>query len=63
MTLLLRGDAREVLKVFPDDSVNSCVTSPPYWMLRDYGIAGQIGRENAVEEYFQRLLNIFDEVQ
>ena len=63
MTLLLRGDAREVLRVFPDGSVNSCVTSPPYWMLRDYGIAGQIGRENVVETYLQRLLDIFDEVQ
>ena len=63
MTLLLRGDAREVLGAFPDGSVNACVTSPPYWMLRDYGIVGQIGRENAVEEYLQRLLNIFDEVQ
>ena len=40
------GDALTVLKTLPDNSVNCCVTSPPYYALRDYGVDGQIGRGN-----------------
>lgn len=36
---LVQGDALELLKEFPDQSINCCVTSPPYWGLRDYGTA------------------------
>ena len=39
------GDALTVLNTLPDNSVNCCVTSPPYYALRDYGVDGQIGRE------------------
>lgn len=39
------GDALTVLKTLPDSSVNCCITSPPYYALRDYGMAGQLGRE------------------
>ena len=39
------GDALTVLKTLPDNFVNCCVTSPPYYALRDYGMADQIGRE------------------
>ena len=39
------GHALEILKTFPDECVNCVVTSPPYWGLRDYGVAGQLGIE------------------
>ena len=39
------GDALTVLKTLPDNSVNCCITSPPYYALRDYGVDGQLGRE------------------
>ena len=39
---ILQGDCREILKTISDQSVNCCVTSPPYFGLRDYGVAGQI---------------------
>lgn len=38
------GDAKEVLSAFPDKSIDCCVTSPPYFGLRDYGVTGQEGR-------------------
>jgi DNA modification methylase len=40
---ILVGDVREQLKTLPDESVHCVVTSPPYWGLRDYGVAGQLG--------------------
>jgi DNA modification methylase len=43
------GDALEQLKTLPDGSVHCCVTSPPYYGLRDYGVAGQIGLEETPE--------------
>jgi len=42
---ILRGDCRDVLRTLPDESVHCVVTSPPYFGLRDYGVAGQIGLE------------------
>lgn len=63
MTLLMKGDAREVLTSFPDCSVNCCATSPSYFMQRDYGVAGQIGREATIDEYLHRLWAVFDEVR
>ena len=44
MVTILQGDCREILKTLPDGSVNCCVTSPPYFGLRDYGVDGQIAR-------------------
>jgi len=44
-------DALEALRCLPDESVHCCVTSPPYYALRDYGVAGQIGRESTPKEY------------
>lgn len=61
--MILQGDALEVLKTLPDESVNMCVTSPPYLGLRDYGVDGQIGLENTPEEYIQRLVDVFHEVK
>ena len=42
---VLHGDALETLRSLPDGAANMCVTSPPYWGLRDYGVAGQLGLE------------------
>lgn len=55
------GDALELLQIMPDKSVQCCVTSPPYWGLRDYGISGQIGLEETPEEYVNRLVEVFRE--
>jgi DNA modification methylase len=60
---IYQGDALEVLRTFPDEFVNCCVTSPPYYGLRDYGINGQIGLEETPEQYVQKLVDIFREVK
>jgi DNA modification methylase len=57
------GNALSVLRQLPDRSVRCCVTSPPYWLLRDYGIAGQIGLEATPEEHVARLVEVFREVK
>ncbi len=57
------GDAREVLSTLPDNSIDCCVTSPPYLGLRDYGVAGQLGLERTPEEYIDRLVAVFREVR
>ena len=48
---ILHGDALALLKTLKSESVHTCITSPPYFALRDYEIAGQIGMENTPEEY------------
>jgi len=60
---LIQGDCLAVLKTMPDCSVNTCVTSPPYFGLRDYGSDGQIGLEPTPDEFVQALLNVFREVR
>ena len=60
---ILLGDALEQLRKLPPESVHTCVTSPPYYNLRDYGAAGQIGNEASVEEYLQTLVSVFREVR
>ena len=57
------GDCLTVLKTFPDEFIDCCVTSPPYWALRDYGCDGQLGLEPTFQEYIDKLCNIFDEVK
>jgi len=57
------GDARQILHDFPEEYFNCVVTSPPYWGLRDYGIADQIGAEKTVDEYIAGLVNLFREVK
>jgi site-specific DNA-methyltransferase (cytosine-N4-specific) len=57
------GDALEQLRALPSDSVQVCVTSPPYWGLRDYGVEGQIGLEPTRAEYVHRLVEVFREVR
>lgn len=57
------GDVMDVIKDFPDDFVQCVVTSPPYFGLRDYGVAGQIGLEKTVEEYVATMVAVFREVR
>lgn len=63
METILCGDALEQLRTLEPDSVHTCVTSPPYYNLRDYGTAGQIGAEATPEEYIENLVKVFREVQ
>lgn len=62
-TEVLTGDARTVLATLPAGSVQACVTSPPYFGLRDYGHAGQIGLEQSPGEYVAGLVSLFREVR
>lgn len=57
------GNALDVLKEMPSESVHCCVTSPPYWGLRDYGVDGQIGLEASPEEYVSKIVEVFREVR
>ena len=60
---IIQGDALEILKQMPDECVDTIITSPPYWGLRDYGVEGQIGLEKTPEEYVEKLVNIFREAR
>jgi len=60
---IICGDSLNVLKKFPDESIDCIVTSPPYWALRDYGVKGQIGLESTIGEYLEKLLAVFVEVK
>ena len=60
---IINGDCLTELKKLPDESVHCCVTSPPYWGLRDYGVDGQIGLEKTPDEYVEKLVNVFREVK
>lgn len=59
---IIIADALEALHEMPDSSVHCCVTSPPYWGLRDYGVAGQIGIEETPEAHMECLATLFGEV-
>lgn len=63
MTLLLNGDARDVLRAMPEGIVNQAVTSPPYWRQRDYGDPRQIGQEKTIQEFLNRMWAVFDEIR
>jgi DNA modification methylase len=60
---IIQGDAIERLKELPERSVQTCVTSPPYFGHRDYGDPGQIGLEPTPDEYVQKLVEVFREVR
>ena len=62
MSGIVCADAAAGLKTLPPESVQMCVTSPPYYGLRDYGTDGQIGIEQTPQEYITRLLQVFAEV-
>jgi DNA modification methylase len=61
--MILIGDVRERLHELPDASVQTVVTSPPYWGLRDYGSDEQIGMEQTPNEYIEQLFSVFREVR
>ena len=63
MNKLFIGDCRNILPTLKSDSVQCVVTSPPYYNLRDYGIAEQIGKEEFVEDYIDNLVFVFREVK
>ena len=60
---VLYGDCITKLREIPDGSAQTCVTSPPYFGLRDYGVTGQIGLEPTLEEYVAKLVGVFREVR
>lgn len=60
---LLQGDCLEQLKTLPGESIHCCVTSPPYWGLRDYGVDGQMGLEPTPDEYVAKMVEVFREVK
>ena len=57
------GDCIRSLKNMPEQSVHTCVTSPPYYGLRDYGVEGQLGLEQTPKEFVDNLVNVFKEVK
>lgn len=60
---IITGDSLQVLKTLEDESINCVITSPPYYGLRDYGTAGQIGLEQTPEEYIEKMVELFREVR
>ena len=56
---LYQGDCREVLRRLPKKKIQCCVTSPPYFGLRDYGHDDQIGREDTGEQFVDALVEVF----
>ena len=59
---IYQGDSLGVLKTLEENTIDCCVTSPPYYALRDYGVDGQIGLEETPEKYIERLTEVFKEV-
>ncbi len=60
---IIHAEVLDGLRMLPDASVNCCVTSPPYWGLRDYGVVGQLGLERTPEEYVAAMVSVFREVR
>lgn len=60
--MVLVGDCSDLLKTLPQKSVQCCVTSPPYWGLRDYEAWDQVGVEATPEDYVSRLMTVFEQV-
>lgn len=60
---IIVGDVRETLGYLDDCSIQTCITSPPYWGLRDYGTTNQIGLEPTLDEYIEQLAYVFDDVR
>tara|TARA_R110000782_G_scaffold245916_1_gene332649 strand:- start:1323 stop:2285 length:963 start_codon:yes stop_codon:yes gene_type:complete len=60
---ILRGSCLDTLKTLPEQSINTCITSPPYWGLRDYGESDQLGLEETPEEFVENLVQVFREVK
>jgi len=61
--MVLHGDVLDMLKTLDSESVHCCVTSPPYWNLRNYNVDGQIGLEDTLDEYIEKIVSVFREVK
>ena len=61
-SMVFQGDAEVLLKQFPSNFFRCCITSPPYWGLRDYGTEGQIGAEEEPSDYICHLVAVFEQV-
>jgi len=61
-SMVFQGDAEVLLKQFPSNFFRCCITSPPYWGLRDYGTEGQIGAEEEPSDYICHLAAVFEQV-
>jgi site-specific DNA-methyltransferase (adenine-specific) len=61
--MIIVGNALDKLKELEDESIDCIITSPPYWSLRDYQTAGQIGLEPTIKEYIQNLIKVFNEAK
>lgn len=62
-TKIVTGNCLETIKILPECSINCCITSPPYFNLRDYNIEGQMGLENSPEEFTAKMVEVFREVR
>ena len=60
---ILQVDCRDGLKTLPDESVHCVVTSPPYWLMRDYGCIGQLGLESTPSAFVDALVGVFSEAR
>ena len=60
---ILQGNSLEILKNIPDKSIQTCITSPPYWGLRDYGTDEQLGLEETPDQYVENMVLLFREVR
>lgn len=59
---VIQGDTFELIKTLPDESVDCCISSPPYWGLRDYGVSGQIGNEEDYLSFIEKLTDLYRQV-
>ena len=62
-SLLVCGEAGRALQLLPDESVQTVVTSPPYWSLRDYAVDAQIGRDDSLASYIRAIVDTFEELK
>ena len=60
---IISGDTRDKLRQLPSETFHTCITSPPYWGMRDYGYEGQIGAEDDIQDYIANLVACFREVR
>jgi len=61
--MIIPGDSLIELRKLPNETIDCCITSPPYWGLRDYGVSGQLGLEKTPEEYVAKMVEVFSEVK
>jgi len=60
---VFHGDVRNLIKHLPDNIFQCVITSPPYWGVRDYGVDGQLGAEQKIDDYIDELVRVFSEVR